>query len=70
MRSRPPSRPRSSGALGADADALRDELAAVDEMLAIAESAKTRPDARVRWLTSWIFENLLDRMGSAGTTAA
>jgi hypothetical protein len=34
------------GTMGASADALRKELAAVDEMLAIAERAKTRPDAR------------------------
>jgi superfamily II DNA/RNA helicase len=51
------------GALGAEAEALGAELAAVDEMLAIAESAKTNPDGRVRWLQSWIHENLLDSKG-------
>jgi superfamily II DNA or RNA helicase len=51
------------GALGAESEALRVELAAVDEMLAIAESAKARPDARVRWLSAWISENMLDQNG-------
>jgi ERCC4-related helicase len=49
------------GARGGEAADLRAELAAVDEMLAIAENAKTRQDARARWLKSWIFDNLLDR---------
>ncbi len=38
---------------------LRTELAAVDDMLAIAERYASRPDARVRWLTDWIKANLL-----------
>ncbi|MGH6919875.1 MAG: hypothetical protein ACREJ0_19480 [Geminicoccaceae bacterium] len=49
------------GARGGEAADLRAELAAVDEMLAIAENAKTRQDARARWLKSWIFDNLLER---------
>ncbi len=52
----------AASALGA-ADAvqgdLRAELATVDAMLAIAERAAARPDARVRWLTAWIKANLL-----------
>lgn len=48
------------GALGADAAALRTELAAVEEMLALAQSAAGRPDARVRWLVDWIAGHLLD----------
>ena len=38
---------------------LRAELAAVDDMLVIAERNASRPDARVRWLTDWIKANLL-----------
>jgi hypothetical protein len=34
-------------------------LAAVDEVLAVAEPAALRPDARVRWLVQWIKANLL-----------
>ena len=37
---------------------LRAELAAVDDMLVIAERHASRPDARVRWLTDWIKANL------------
>ncbi|MFZ1416570.1 MAG: DISARM system SNF2-like helicase DrmD [Defluviicoccus sp.] len=48
------------GAVGAETAALRSELAAVDDMLAIAEETKTRPDARVRWLVDWIRSDLLD----------
>jgi hypothetical protein len=39
-----------AGAEGATAEALRAELAMVDEMLGIAEPASPRPDARIRWL--------------------
>jgi SNF2 family DNA or RNA helicase len=49
------------GSRGGEAADLRAELAAVDEMLAIAENAKIRQDARARWLKSWIFDDLLDR---------
>jgi superfamily II DNA/RNA helicase len=38
---------------------LRRELAAVDEMLAFAERAALRPDARVEWLVRWIKHNML-----------
>ena len=52
----------AASALGA-ADAakgdLRAELAAVDEMLALAERHASRPDARVYWLVDWIKANLL-----------
>jgi superfamily II DNA or RNA helicase len=49
------------GARGGETADLGAELAAVDEMLAIAENTKTRQDARARWLKSWIFDNLLER---------
>ena len=48
-----------AGAAGATKDALRAELAMVDDMLAIAEAAASRPDARVRWLVRWIEQNML-----------
>jgi SNF2 family DNA or RNA helicase len=48
-----------AGALSATQEALQAELAAVDEMLAIAERASRRPDARVEWLTEWIRANLI-----------
>ncbi|TVR81402.1 MAG: ATP-dependent helicase [Rhodospirillales bacterium] len=48
------------GAVGAKTAALRTELAAVDDMLAIAERAATQPDARVRWLIGWIRAELVD----------
>ena len=38
---------------------LRNELAAVDATMALAQDATLRPDARVRWLTQWIKGNLL-----------
>jgi hypothetical protein len=43
----------------ATAAQLKAELAAVDAMLAIAETNAAKPDARVRWLTKWIDENLV-----------
>jgi hypothetical protein len=48
------------GAVGAETAALRSELAAVDDMLAIAEGTAARPDTRVRWLVDWIHAELLD----------
>jgi hypothetical protein len=48
-----------AGASGASAPDLRKELAAVDEMLALAEDAARKPDARVRWLVKWIKANML-----------
>jgi ERCC4-related helicase len=49
-----------AGAEGATADALRAELAKVDDMLRIAEPAARRPDARIQWLVQWIEQNMLD----------
>jgi SNF2 family DNA or RNA helicase len=51
------------GAVDASRSDLRKELAAVDEMLAFAEHAALKPDARVHWLVQWIKTNLL--FGSA-----
>ncbi len=48
-----------AGTVEARADQLRAELAAVDAMLAVAEPAATRPDARVKWLTGWIRAEML-----------
>jgi hypothetical protein len=42
------------GAIDASPSDLREELAAVDEMLALAEHAALKPDARVHWLVQWI----------------
>jgi hypothetical protein len=49
----------SMGSTGATTDDLQDELASVDEMLAIAKSNAARPDARVAWLVRWIEQNML-----------
>jgi SNF2 family DNA or RNA helicase len=49
-----------AGAEGATMNALRAELGLVDEMLAVAEPAALRPDARIRWLVEWIEQNMLD----------
>ncbi|HEY2048589.1 MAG TPA: DISARM system SNF2-like helicase DrmD [Caulobacteraceae bacterium] len=42
---------------------LKAELAAVEEMLSIAEREAARPDERVRWLAEWIGKNLLEGDG-------
>ena len=47
------------GAVGAAKGEIGAELAAVGEMLALAERHATRPDARVDWLVDWIKANLL-----------
>jgi SNF2 family DNA or RNA helicase len=47
------------GVAGADAKALQAEIAAVDAMLALAESHAAALDARVRWLVDWIGRNML-----------
>lgn len=47
------------GAADASTADLRAELAAVDDMLAVAEPAALKPDARVHWLMQWIKGNLL-----------
>lgn len=48
-----------AGAMGASTGDLHKELKAVDEMLALAEPAAMRPDARVRWLVEWIKKHML-----------
>ncbi len=48
-----------AGAVDAPVGDLREELAAVEEMLAFAERAALKPDARVHWLVQWIKTNLL-----------
>jgi superfamily II DNA/RNA helicase len=47
------------GAVEATAADLRKELAAVDDMMALAEKAALRPDARVHWVVQWIKDNML-----------
>ena len=47
-----------AGAAGSSEGDVRAELALVDEMLAIARPASSRPDARVRWLSDWIKQNM------------
>jgi hypothetical protein len=54
-----------AGAVGATKGALEAELAAVDDMLALAEAFASRPDARVRWLADWIKSNMLSGNGSS-----
>lgn len=51
------------GGLGAERDALQAELAAVNDILAIAEAARTRADARIHWLASWIADEMHDESG-------
>lgn len=48
------------GAVNAAREELAAELAAVDDMLAVAERFAARPDARVDWLARWIRQNLLE----------
>jgi len=55
----------AQGAAGAARAELESELAAVNEMLAIAEREASRPDARVRWLVDWIGKNLLEADGKS-----
>lgn len=47
------------GVTGAATEDLRIELAAVDEMLELAQRYAAQPDARVHWLVAWIKENML-----------
>jgi ERCC4-related helicase len=51
------------GAVDAVQGDLRAELAAVGEMLALADRYATRPDARVHWLVDWIKANMLAGTG-------
>lgn len=48
------------GTIGATHDALTAELAHVDAMLAVARAKTNKPDARVRWLSNWIRENMIE----------
>jgi hypothetical protein len=48
----------SAGIAGATANELTTELNLVDDMLAIAEAHRNQPDARIRWLNTWIRANL------------
>ena len=50
----------AAGVVDATLDDLRAEVAAVDEMLALAEKHASRPDARVNWLVDWIYRSMLD----------
>jgi len=42
------------GSVGATMPELKSEIDFVDDMLAIADAHRNRPDARVRWLNDWI----------------
>ncbi len=46
------------GGVGAGEGDLRAELAAVEEMLALAKQHAARPDARIAWLVDWIRGNM------------
>jgi SNF2 family DNA or RNA helicase len=48
-----------AGGAGASAGDLGSELAAVDDMLELAERAAPKADARVNWLIRWIRANLV-----------
>ncbi|MEQ1653652.1 MAG: helicase-related protein [Hyphomicrobium sp.] len=48
------------GAIEASAEQLASELSAVDAMLELAEAHATKPDARIRWLSEWIGQNMID----------
>lgn len=50
----------AAGVADATLEDLRVELAAVDEMLALAEKHAARPDARASWLAEWIRKTMLD----------
>jgi len=52
-----------AGAAGADRAQLAAERALAAAMLAEAEAARHRPDARVRWLIDWARAHLLDGEG-------
>ena len=54
----------ASGAEGASVGDLAAELERVDEMLAIAEHAAAKPDARVAWLIQWVRANLMVPSGA------
>lgn len=48
------------GAVDATQGDLRAELAAVDEMLELAEKNAFKPDARVHWLVDWVRNHLMN----------
>jgi ERCC4-related helicase len=56
----------ASRASGGPAAALKAELDLVDEMRAIAKSARFEPDARVQWFLRWIRDNLCSDLGKPG----
>jgi ERCC4-related helicase len=47
------------GGVGAQSTELTAELAAVDQMLALAKQHAARPDARVAWLVDWVRTNMV-----------
>jgi hypothetical protein len=55
-----------AGMAGGSRDQLAAERAHAAAMLAIADSARHLPDARVRWLLDWIRAHLLDAEGRWG----
>ena len=57
-------RQAATGAAGASRDQLAEERHAAAAMLAIADAARTRPDARVNWILDWARTNLLDAGGN------
>jgi superfamily II DNA or RNA helicase len=50
-----------AGTAGAPTEALRAEVAMVDDMLSFVEPIASRPDERVNWLVDWIKSNLAPR---------
>jgi superfamily II DNA or RNA helicase len=57
-------RQAATGAAGASRDQLAEERRVATAMLAIADAARTRPDARVEWILDWARTNLLDAGGN------
>lgn len=56
-------RQAATGAAGASHDQLAEERRAAAAMLAVADTARTLPDARVNWITDWVRANLLNPDG-------
>jgi len=57
-------RQAATGAAGGSHDQLAEERRVATAMLAIADAARTRPDARVNWILDWARTNLLDAGGN------
>ncbi|GAM02302.1 DISARM system SNF2-like helicase DrmD [Sphingomonas parapaucimobilis] len=57
-------RQAATGAAGASRDQLAEERRVATAMLAVADAARTRPDARVEWILDWARTNLLDAGGN------